>query len=168
MPLSLLLFNIIYCNSTMEKHSKDDLEVEQTNSSNRGRKGSAAISAANEALLVVRAPPSNNKSSEDEKKKPEAKIPASETVAEVVEAGGVVRSANENAVVAVGGGAEAAPASIEVTFIPTGEGELKEIPGIGHVLETRSKEDGKVIRYPIATIGKEQTNQKISLYKMSN
>ena len=79
----------------------------------------------------------------------------------MVEAGGVVRSANENAVVAVGGGAE-------VTFIPTGEGELKEIPGIGHVLETRSKEDGKVIRYPIATIGKEQTNQKISLYKMSN
>ena len=27
---------------------------------------------------------------------------------------------------------------LTVTFIPTGEGELKEIPGFGQVLETRS------------------------------
>ena len=40
--------------------------------------------------------------------------------------------------------------AIQVTFIPSGEGQLKEIPGFGQVLETRSAEDGKVVRYPIA------------------
>ena len=35
--------------------------------------------------------------------------------------------------------------SIEVTFLPTGKGELKEIPGLGTVLE--STEDGRIIRY---------------------
>lgn len=34
--------------------------------------------------------------------------------------------------------------AIEVTFLPTGKGELKEIPGFGTVLE--SNEDGKIIR----------------------
>ena len=32
-------------------------------------------------------------------------------------------------------------------------GELKDIPGFGQVLETRSLQDGKVERYPISTIG---------------
>lgn len=40
--------------------------------------------------------------------------------------------------------------AIQVTFIPSGEGELKEIPGFGQVLETRCAEDGKVVRYPIS------------------
>ena len=40
-----------------------------------------------------------------------------------------------------------------VTFLPNGEGELKDIPGFGQVLETRSLEDGKVVRYPISTLG---------------
>lgn len=41
-----------------------------------------------------------------------------------------------------------------VTFLPNvGEGELKDIPGFGQVLETRSLEDGKVIRYPISALG---------------
>ena len=37
---------------------------------------------------------------------------------------------------------------LSLAFIPQGNGELKEIPGIGTVLET-SEEDGKVTRYPI-------------------
>ena len=40
-----------------------------------------------------------------------------------------------------------------VTFLPNGEGELKDIPGFGQVLETRSLEDGKLIRYPISALG---------------
>ena len=45
-------------------------------------------------------------------------------------------------------------ASIEVvTFLPNAEGELKDIPGFGQVLETRSLQDGKVERYPISSLG---------------
>lgn len=42
---------------------------------------------------------------------------------------------------------------VAVTFLPNAEGELKDIPGFGQVLETRSLEDGKVIRYPISALG---------------
>ena len=38
--------------------------------------------------------------------------------------------------------------AIELTFIPSGRGELKEIPGIGPVIET-SEENGQVICYPV-------------------
>ena len=41
-----------------------------------------------------------------------------------------------------------------VTFLPNAEGELKDIPGFGQVLETRSLQDGKVERYPISSLGK--------------
>ena len=38
---------------------------------------------------------------------------------------------------------------MEVTFIPYGEGEIKEIPGVGSVLETTK--DGNVVRYSLAS-----------------
>ena len=40
-----------------------------------------------------------------------------------------------------------------VTFLPNAEGELRDIPGFGQVLETRSLQDGRVERYPISTLG---------------
>ena len=40
-----------------------------------------------------------------------------------------------------------------VTFLPSQEGELRDIPGFGQVLETKSFENGKVLRYPISTFG---------------
>ena len=36
----------------------------------------------------------------------------------------------------------ASPTPLTVTFIPTADGELKEIPGLGQVLETRSAQVG--------------------------
>ena len=41
-----------------------------------------------------------------------------------------------------------------VHFLPNGEGQLKDIPGIGQVLETKENEGTKVLRYPIAALGK--------------
>ena len=40
-----------------------------------------------------------------------------------------------------------------VTFLPNAEGELRDIPGFGQVLETRSLQDGRVERYPISALG---------------
>ena len=41
-----------------------------------------------------------------------------------------------------------------VHFLPNGEGQLKDIPGIGQVLETKENEGTKVLRYPISALGK--------------
>ena len=43
---------------------------------------------------------------------------------------------------------------LTVTFIPSGEGELKEIPGLGQVLETRSVQVSSV-RFLITRVASE-------------
>jgi len=55
-----------------------------------------------------------------------------------------------------------------VTFLPNAEGELKDIPGFGQVLETRSLQDGKVERYPISTIAAHGAQQEVALKNTSS
>ena len=46
----------------------------------------------------------------------------------------------------------ASPTPLTVTFIPTADGELKEIPGFGQVLETRSAQARPMIALSHLTI----------------
>ncbi|XP_040568754.1 uncharacterized protein [Lepeophtheirus salmonis] len=50
--------------------------------------------------------------------------------------------------------------SIELTFIPSGRGQLKEIPGIGPVIET-SEENGNVICYPVTISGEREEEKRL-------